>query len=118
MNKLLSSLKENLIYAGSGEVCPFFTWTDFSEEDIFFIFPATRYLAVYIQEEGKVEFYCIVNDLDDVPSDCQRVIEKVSYDEHGGEYYLEAFFYQVSPYEIIQKFGKRHKYLLYELDLL
>ena len=118
MNKLLELLRDNLIYAGSGEDSVFFTWTDFDEDDIFFIFPATCYFAVYKQESGKVEFYRIVNDMADVPSDCIKVIEKITYDHKEEITVVVAIYCQVSPYEIIQKFGKKHKYFLYELDLL
>lgn len=114
MKDLLHLLSQSFINAGSGDVCPFFMWGEFEENDLFWIIPCTRYFAVYRQCDEKIEFYRIVNSSDDIPKDCTHAIEKVTRTEDG--LILDAFFCQVSSYEIIEKFGKRYKFLLYHLD--
>lgn len=117
MKKLISLFYERLIFAGKGESCPLHCWGEFDDSDLFFIFPATRYFVVYRQSEGRADFFKIVNSMDDVPDGCQLVVEKFNHSEDL-DFSVEAFYCLVSKDEIIHKFGKKYKFLLYEMDLL
>lgn len=110
--QIISDLNEFFHFAGIGEESIYFSWSLFNYDDFFWIIPHSRCLAVANIYNSDIRFYDISEGDFSEPPDYE-----VGHNSFH-DFELEIDFAKVSPDEIIHRYGKKYKFLVYNLDLI
>lgn len=128
MSALKRVLFKDLSYVGRGKKSIFYEIT-YNPNHMFFVFKNTRYIVAYDDSIKKSLFFKIINTKEEinVPENfyfdfvCFRddIIYSTAYEwTDSVESHDLGAIVRVSPEEIIEKFSKQYKFLMYEINNL